>query len=206
MELITQFMQAIQEAANTNIAIAPWLICGALLLAGFNLPVSEDLMIFMTAILSAQNPDYMPNLYLGLFTGAYLSDLISYWLGRLLGPKLFHIKFFKNIVSPELLEKIKGFYDRYGMGVLIVGRFIPFGVRNALFITAGLGKTHFGKFAFADFVATLISVSIYFTLYYKYGETMIEVIKKGNIVIFSIFIISVLGFFIYKKHKKRQQA
>lgn len=206
LEYISQFMITIQATANANVAIAPWLICGVLLLAGFNLPISEDLMIFMTAILSAKNPDHMPYLYLGLFAGAFLSDLISYWLGRLLGPKLFQIKFFKNMVSPELLEKIKGFYDRYGMGVLIVGRFIPFGVRNALFITAGLGKSHFGKFAFADFVATLISVSVYFSLYYKYGEAMLEVIKKGNMVIFGLFIFSVIAFFIMKKRSKRLKS
>jgi membrane-associated protein len=195
-------MQTVQETANANLAIAPWLICGVLLLAGLNLPVSEDLMIFMTAILSVKNPDHMPYLFLGLFAGAYLSDLICYWLGRLLGPRLFQIKFFKNMISPELLEKIKGFYDRYGMGVLIVGRFIPFGVRNGLFITAGLGKSHFGKFAFADFLATIISVSVYFSLYYKFGEAMIEVIKKGNMIIFCVFIFSVIGFFIYKKRNK----
>jgi membrane-associated protein len=201
-EFIETFMQTIQDTANANLAIAPWLICSVLLLAGFNLPISEDLMIFMTAILSAKNPDHMPYLFLGLFAGAYFSDLICYWLGRLLGPKLFQIKLFKNMITPELLEKIKGFYDRFGMGVLIIGRFIPFGVRNGLFITAGLGKSHFGKFAFADFVATLISVSVYFGLYYNYGEAMIEVIKKGNTFIFSIFIISVIVFLVYKKKKQ----
>jgi membrane-associated protein len=196
-------MGTIQELANANVAIAPWLIFGVLLLAGFNLPISEDLMIFMTAILSAKNPDHMPYLFAGLFAGAYFSDLICYWLGRLLGPKLFQIKFFSKMISPEMLEKIKGFYDRYGMGVLIVGRFIPFGVRNGLFITAGLGKSHFGKFAFADFIATLISVSVYFSLYYKYGEAMIEIIKKGNMVIFGVFITSVIGFLVYKKKNKQ---
>ncbi len=186
-----------------NIALAPWVIFGTLLLAGFNLPVSEDLMIFIAAILSSKNPDYLPSLFAGLFAGAYLSDLMSYWLGRLLGPKLFEIKFFKNMVTPAMLDKIKHFYDKYGLGVLIIGRFIPFGVRNALFITAGLGKGHFGKFALADFLAASISITVYFSLYYKFGETMIEIIKKGNIIIFSVFITSLIIFFIVKKYRKK---
>lgn len=203
MEFIGSFSQQVTDLAMANVDIAPWLLFGVLLLAGFNLPVSEDLMIFIAAILSAKNPEHMPYLYAGLFAGAYFSDIICYWLGRILGPKLFQIKFFANMVAPEMLEKVKGYFDRYGIGVLLVGRFIPFGVRNALFLTAGLGKSHFGKFALADFIATVVSVTTYFTLYYKFGETMIEIVKKGNVVIFSIFIISVITYFVMKKRKEK---
>ena len=70
---------------------APWLIFGLLLLTGFNIPVSEDGMIFISALLAVKNPELKYQLFFGVFGGAYFSDLICYWLGRILGPK-----FFKN--------------------------------------------------------------------------------------------------------------
>ncbi|MCO4793188.1 MAG: DedA family protein [Bacteriovoracaceae bacterium] len=199
-------MQIVQDYAMANVEIAPFIIGGALLFAGFNLPVPEDLMIFISAILASKNPDYLVPLYCGLFAGAYFSDLIAYALGRFLGPKLFQIKFFANMVTQERLDQVAGYFNKYGMGVLIVGRFIPFGVRNALFISSGLSKSSFPKFAFADFVATIISVSTYFYLYYNFGESMIAIVKKGNVVIFSIFILAILGFWVKKREKKDHEV
>lgn len=202
VDFFAEYIQMVQDYAMANVQLAPFIIGGALLLAGFNLPVSEDLMIFISAILAAKNPDYLFPLYAGLFAGAYLSDLIAYGLGRYLGPQLFKIKFFASMVTQERLDQVSHYFNKYGIGVLIVGRFIPFGVRNALFISSGLSKASFPKFAFADFVATIISVSTYFYLYYSFGETMIAIVKKGNVIIFSVFILAVLGIWVKKREKK----
>ena len=39
-----------------------------------------------------------------------------------------------------------GFYKKYGALTLVIGRFIPFGVRNAIFLTSGISKMPFAKF------------------------------------------------------------
>ena len=57
------------------------------------------------------------------------------------------------MVSKEKVNQISDFYKKYGMITLMGGRFIPFGVRNALFLTAGLGKMNFFKFALSDLIA-----------------------------------------------------
>ena len=51
------------------------------------------------------------------------------------------------MVSPERVAKVASFYQKYGVWTLVVGRFIPFGVRNALFLTAGIGKMSPVRFA-----------------------------------------------------------
>lgn len=187
-----------------NVEMAPYLIFGLLCLAGFNIPVSEDLMIFISAILAAQNPDYMPQLFAGVFLGAYISDLICYGvMGRYLGNKIFQIKFLANMAPPERIEKVSKFYEKYGILTLLVGRFIPFGVRNALFLTAGLGKMNALKFAISDLIACTISCVSFFALYYTYGKTVIEYVKKGNIILFCIFV--VIGLIILVRNKKAKQ-
>ncbi len=191
MEELLQYIQA-------NIQYAHYIIFGALLLAGFNIPVSEDAMLFISAILASQNPEFLVHLFLAVYLGAYFSDLICYSLGRLLGPKLFEIRFFANMVSQERIDKISAYYHQYGVVTLILGRFIPFGVRNALFLTAGLGKMQFIKFALSDWLACTISTVVFFTLYYHYGESVIDYIKQGNMIFFAIALIF-LGVFWYRK-------
>ena len=178
--------------AMSNAEIAPLLIFGALLLAGLNLPVSEDLMLLTSALIAVERPELLWQLFAGVYAGAFFSDIICYWLGRSLGPKLWKIKWFAKMVKQETVEKVGGFYERYGILTLLLGRFIPFGVRNGLFLTAGLSKMNFLKFALSDLLAATITCSLYFWLYYTYGNAMVEIIKHSNVVIFSVALIAVV--------------
>ena len=196
MEEILTFIQA-------HVNYAPYAIFGLLLLAGLNLPVSEDAMIFVSAVLAASHPEHFTALFLGVFMGAYCSDLISYWLGRLVGPKLWRIKFVERMVSFDKIGKVQQFYDKYGIFTLIIGRFIPFGVRNAMFLTAGLSKMNFMKFALSDLLATTISCSFFFYIYYTYGPKVIEYVQKGNAILITLF---ALGVFIFWQWQKRKSA
>jgi membrane protein DedA with SNARE-associated domain len=195
-------MEDLIAIIQANIEFAHWIIFGVLLLAGFNIPVSEDGMIFISAILASSHPGTRLSFFLSVYAGAYFSDLICYWLGRLLGPKLFKIRIFANMASPKKIEKVSYYFERYGVLTLIIGRFIPFGVRNAMFLTAGLSKMDFMKFALADLLACTISVATYFYLYYQYGEAVIDSIKEANIIIFAIAILAVVGYFIYRRSQK----
>lgn len=199
MEPILDFIQA-------NIDYAPYAFFGILLLAGFNLPISEDIMLLTGALMAIKNPELKYELFAGIYLGAYASDLISYsFMGRYLGQKIFQIKFFSKMITDEKLEKVNGFYAKYGIMTLIVGRFIPFGVRNALFITAGLGKMNAWKFAISDFIACTISSIFFFWLYFTYGEAVIDVVKKGNIILFTIFAAGFSGWYIHKKIRQRHK-
>ena len=188
-----------------NVTYAPYIIFGALLLAGFNIPVSEDAMLFISAVLAKNNPDLLIPLFLGVYLGAYLSDLICYWLGRLLGPRLFRIRFFARMVTEQRRDRISLFYRKYGIITLLLGRFIPFGVRNGLFLTAGLGQMPFARFALADLTACTITTFIYFTLYYRYGSAMIDTVKRGNLVIFGFAVGVLLAWFISSRLRRRRE-
>lgn len=192
-------MEELIQIIQANVQYAPYIIFGALLLAGLNIPVSEDAMLFISGVLASSHPEHLTELFIGVYMGAYLSDLICYSLGRFVGPKLFEIRFFANMVPPERIQKIHNFYENYGIVTLLLGRFIPFGVRNALFLTAGLGQMTFTKFALADLLACTISTITFFTLYYHYGSTVIDFVKGGNIVLFSIAAIALAAYYWRKR-------
>lgn len=161
-------------------------------------------MLLTSALLAIKNPEMKYQLFTGVFLGAYVSDLICYaFMGRYLGSKIFQIKFFSKMISDEKIEKVNGFYEKYGIFTLLFGRFIPFGVRNALFLTAGLGRMNAWKFAISDFIACTISCVFFFWLYFTFGEEVIEVVKKGNIILFTLFAAGLSGWYIHKKIRQR---
>lgn len=189
MDIFLTFIQAHTE-------YAPWIIFGALLLAGFNIPVSEDAMLFISALLARNSPEHLPQLFLGVYLGAFFSDLICYSIGRFLGPKVAHTPFFSKWVPDERINKIHSYYEKYGIATLIVGRFIPFGVRNGLFLTAGLGSMSFVKFFISDLFACTLSTVIFFTIYYHYGQTVIDTVRTANTALFVIALLAALLFYI----------
>jgi membrane protein DedA with SNARE-associated domain len=172
------------EIIQAHVHWAPYLIFGALMLAGFNLPVSEDVMIFFTAMLATEYPEHLWPLFFGLFAGAFLSDIPAYWIGRLLGPRFWRIPWFARVLTKRRLQKMHHHFKDYGILTLIVGRFIPFGFRQALFMTAGLSHMNFVKFFTGDFIASTLSVTTYFLLYYHVGYPAIRYIHKSNKFLF----------------------
>ena len=199
-------MEALSLFIESNIQYAHLIVFGALLLAGLNIPISEDAMLFISAVLASSHGEYLPHLFIGVYMGAYLSDLICYALGRFFGPKLFEIRFFANMVPPDRIQKIHTFYEKYGIVTLLIGRFIPFGVRNGLFLTAGLGQMNFIKFALSDLTACTISTVTFFTLYYHYGGSVIEYVKEGNLIVFSVAAAVLLAYWIGKRRKAKNRA
>lgn len=169
---------------------AEYIFLGLLLLAGVNVPISEDLLLLTAgALVSRCIPDNYLQLYLWMFFGCWISGFEAYWLGRLFGPKLYELPGFRHIVNPKRIEKLHYYYEKFGIWTFIVGRFIPGGVRNALFITAGMGKMPFPLFMLRDFVAAAISTNVIFYLGYAFGEryeAISSYFKRYNEVAFLI--------------------
>ncbi|WPM06051.1 DedA family protein [Borreliella sinica] len=193
-------INTIIESIDSNIAYSPIVFFFLLILAGFNIPISEDAIVLMGGILSSRKHEYTVLIFLGIFWGAYLGDIISFYIGKLMGNKLF-----KNKKENNLLDKINYYYGQYGILTLFIGRFIPFGVRNAIFISAGMGNMKSNLFIVSDFFATLLSTMVYFTLSFKLGQSFEIIFSKIKIIIFTIFITVVstaIIIYVIKKNKK----
>jgi membrane protein DedA with SNARE-associated domain len=192
-----------------NAHIAHYIIFASLILAGLNIPISEDLMIIISAVIASTIiPQNTYILFISVFLGAYLSDWMVYWIGRKIGIKLWKVKWFKKTANKRKLSKIKLFYKKYGIYTLLIGRFIPFGVRNCLFLTAGMSKMNFVKFIIFDGIACLISNFVLFYIAFtasKNYDTIFKTLKKANLIIFSCFIATLIIFICYYKNKKKKK-
>lgn len=181
-----------------------------LVLTGLSVPISEDLMLIASGVLAGTvMPERTIHLFLAVFLGTYFSDNIAYGLGRFCGNKLCHFGWFKKILAPERMQSLNRFLDKYGAWTLFFGRFIPFGVRNGIFMTAGFGKMRFSTFMISDAIACLLFTSlIFFSAYYighNYESLMDSLHTAGMITLALSFMTSIilLTLFFRKKYAVR---
>lgn len=199
-------MDTLIEWISSHAQQAHWFIFGALLLAGFNIPISADLLIIVAAFLAATViPEHVLHLFLAVFVGCYFSAWGAYWVGRLVGGKLLQYRWFAKLIPESRLEKIHHFYEKYGFLTLLIGRFIPLGVRNCIFMSSGMSRMHFGKFAFWDMIACLTWTTCSFYAFYALGQNyqvLWNYVKTFNILIFAAFSVTLIAVFWYKRRNK----
>lgn len=199
-------MQQIVNFIVENSSFAPWISFGLILLAGFNVPISIDVIMVLTAFLAATTiPELTPHLFISVLLGTYFSAWICYWMGRKVGIKLLKIRYFAKLLPQERLKKMGTFYEKHGLLTLMIGRFIPFGFRNCLFMTTGMSKANFAKFIWRDALACTLWVSICFFSFYQLGhsyEILLKKVKMLNLFIFLVFGVTVIALVCYKKYRR----
>lgn len=174
-------METIFNYICENAQYAHFILFGLIILTGFNVPISEDLLLLTAgALASACVPENTFILYGWVFCASLLSAWIPYWLGRLLGPKLFNIKWFSRIVTHDRLEKLKHYYQKFGIFMFIVNRFVPGGIRNAVFISSGLTKMPFYLFILRDGTGCVLASATIFYLGYVFGENFHTIIHYAK--------------------------
>ncbi|MGM0440282.1 MAG: DedA family protein [Chlamydiota bacterium] len=190
---------------------AHFLIFGLLILAGFNFPISEDVLLIIGGMIASYLGVFQAvYFFIWIYLGCYLSDLMIYGMGYLLGENLFNrSKRLRRLKDKGYIAVINNFYRSYGGVTLIVGRFIPFGVRNGLFLVAGISKIPFIKFMLVDAFACALSNTLLFSLAYYFGRnysTLISYIKVYNwlmIAFVLVILFSIVLFFRYKSKIKQ---
>ena len=204
MELIVNF--ACAHAHNAH-----WIFFLLLMLAGFSLPISEDLILLTSgALASTCIPNETLFLFSWVYAGCWMSAWVAYGIGRKLGPKVYDLKWFRHIITRERIARLHHYYEKFGVFTFIIGRFIPGGVRNALFMTAGLGKMPFLTFILRDGFACLISASVIFSIGYSLGanyESVMQYIKTYNevvIICIVLIIITILTRIWWIKSKQKE--
>lgn len=146
-----------------------------LLLAGLSLPISEDILLLLAGFLAASGPvDEIFPFYLTMYLGCWISAWEAYALGRFLGPKVYDLPLLRHMITESRVKKFNEYLEHFGIFTFIVGRFIPGGVRNVIFMGAGLGKMPFLTFILRDGFACIISSMTLFyigtRLYYYSAE------------------------------------
>ncbi|HKO89046.1 MAG TPA: DedA family protein [Burkholderiales bacterium] len=128
-------------------------------------------------------------LALTLIVAALCGDNVNYWIGRVLGPKVFKwedSRFFNR----KALDRTHAFYEKHGGKTIIIARFVPI-VRTFVPFVAGIGKMTYAKFLSFSVIGALVWVLSLVYAGYFFGN--IAVVKNNlSIVIFGIIGLSLM--------------
>lgn len=149
-----------------------------------------DSLIFvagaMTATASGLNA---PVLFVLLSIAAILGNTANYWVGRYLGPRVFHWEH-SRWFNRHALDETHAFYTRYGSVAITAARFIPI-VRTFAPFVAGVGAMSHARFQLVNILSAIAWVATFVLLGYFFGN--LEVVKHNLIFIMvAVIVISVL--------------
>jgi membrane protein DedA with SNARE-associated domain len=191
---------------SQNVEYFPLAAFICLLLAGFNLPFSEDLIIITGALISVDNKSLLAPTAAAIYAGVVISDVISYWIGTKIRRGATRFRMAERLISPKRLDWLKQHIDKWGIFTFIICRFIPFGIRNTLFLGSGILGIRLRFFIICDFIAAAISVNTLFFLVYHFGEDIKRPIKALGIILFIALIFAITLFSVFSIFKKPRIA
>lgn len=209
MELIIEYIQQ-------HIATAPFVIFLLLASAGANVPISEDVLNIAAAALAAATPGSMIPLGLSVVAGAYAGDQISYWFGRKLEPAVKRKAAGSSMYRNARSKKKKEAYDRrvkwmrrkfasHDILLLIAGRYVPFGFRNVLHLSAGFVRMSYRRYMIIDALSVLISTGVIFMAVYYFGsraESLLKVIEYAAAILAAV---SIIGFLFWQRAARNEK-
>ncbi|MBI5869158.1 MAG: DedA family protein [candidate division Zixibacteria bacterium] len=148
-----------------------------------------DSLLFAAGAFAAQGSLDVSVLFFLLGAAAVLGDTVNYWIGRFIGPKVFHdgkVRFFKQ----EYLERTHQFYEKYGGRTIIIARFVPI-IRTFAPFVAGIGSMSYGRFMSYNVFGGIGWIAVFLFAGYYFGN--IPSVKNNfTLVILVIILISVL--------------
>ena len=116
-----------------------------------------------------------------VWVAATLGDAVSFWLGRRLGREFLVRHGPKFRITPEVLERVEGFFDQHGGKAILLGRFVGI-VRAVAPFLAGTGRMSFKRFLPYDILGAGLWATTFILLGYVFWQslgTVLDYAKKG---------------------------
>jgi membrane protein DedA with SNARE-associated domain len=189
----------------------PFLVAfGSLVAAGFGAPIPEELPTLGAGIWVGSHPEFGPLRWLILplcFLGVFISDMMLYGIGRFWGPRILQRRWVQRMISPETWGRIEDNYHRYGIKALLMVRWLP-AIRSPMFLSAGVMRLSFPRFAMADGVALVIGHTALFFFAYWLGDQSMEILQRVESVrpLIVIVVLTALATYLVLHFLKRPVA
>jgi len=138
-----------------------------------------------------------------LVPAAILGPICSYWIGAKLGPRLFN-KPRSRLFRPEHVQTAHAFYEKHGGKAIVIARFMPI-VRTFVPVVAGVARMPYGRYTFYNVIGGAAWVLSMTLIGYFLGTAFPELVKRIELVIVVVVILSLTpGFIEWLRARRRR--
>ena len=124
-----------------------------------------------------------------LMLASFSGDNSNYWIGRIIGPKVFS-RDGSRLLSRKHLDKTNAFYARHGGKTILFARFLPI-IRTFAPFVAGIGHMAYRRFVAYSFVGAVSWIGFFVLGGYFFGN--LPFVKQNlTLMILGIIILSVM--------------
>ncbi|GGH73130.1 membrane protein DedA with SNARE-associated domain [Pullulanibacillus pueri] len=166
-------------------------------------PIPNEALMSYVGVLCFQGDMNLVLSILVAGVGGAIGATVSYWVGYKLGAPFFQ-KFGHYIhMGPDKLEKMSGWYSKYGKVLLIISFFIP-GVRHIASIITGVIKLPYRSFAIFGYIGVFLWVGTFIVLGNALGpgwDRYQSEIEKWLVLISIVIGILLVIYFVVRKNR-----
>lgn len=160
-----------------------------------------DSLLFAAGTFAALGSLDLALLLVLLTAAAILGDTLNYWIGRKVGPRVFHenVRYLKR----EHLERTRRFYEKHGGKTIVLARFVPI-VRTFAPFVAGIGAMSYPRFLAYNVLGGVLWVVGFVLAGYFFGN--LPVVKENfSLAILAIVLLSVTPI-VYEYARQRRRG
>ncbi|MDP4266597.1 MAG: DedA family protein [Bacteroidota bacterium] len=147
-----------------------------------------DSLLFAAGAIAAGGALSLPVLLIVLLCASFGGDNSNYFIGRILGPKVFVNDY--KLLKKEYLNKTHAFYEKHGGITIIIARFIPI-IRTFAPFVAGVGTMNYFKFISFSIIGNCLWILICVFSGYFFGNIPF-VQKNFELVVVGIILVSLM--------------
>ncbi|MGH7458410.1 MAG: DedA family protein [Longimicrobiaceae bacterium] len=147
-----------------------------------------DSLLFAAGAIAAGGSMHPGGLFLLLTAAAILGDTVNYWVGSMVGTRVF--KDDARILKTEYLERTERFYAKYGGKTIVIARFVPI-VRTYAPFVAGACLMNYPRFLFYNVFGGVVWVFLFVFGGYFFGNVP-TVQENFSLVVVVIILLSVV--------------
>ena len=150
-----------------------------------------DSLLFAFGMLAAREGSHLSIVFSVplLIVAAVAGDAVNYWIGYVLGPKVFHYED-SWLLNKKHLTRTHEFYERHGGKTIVIARFVPI-VRTFAPFVAGVARMGYVRFWQFNCVGGTVWICMFLLGGYYFGN--IPLIRNHfEFVMVAIVLISVV--------------
>lgn len=170
------------------------------------LPIPDETLMILAGMLMHDGKLHVVATIIAAYLGSVCGITISYFLGYTVGHYFTH-NYGKHFgMTPERLDNVEQWLQKYGKWTLIFGYFIP-GIRHLTGIATGMAYVPYRQFALFAYTGAAIWVATFLSIGYFFGNYCLSIFSTVVFNLEDILVIALAGiffYFLYKYHNKHK--